>query len=326
MSNMLVSVIMITFNHEKYISQAIEGVLMQEIGFPYELIIANDCSPDNTDAIVKDYINHHPKGKIIKYFSHAQNIGMQPNFIFAAQHCTGKYIALCEGDDYWTDPLKLQKQVDFLERNPEYNICFHDVEILAPNPEVVSQKNIQWNDRDTFTTDDLLDFGNIMHTPSVVFRNIVKEYPFKNAITGDYFLHLMVSLNSKIFRIKETMAVYRVHDGGFFSQKERWSIEKKISFFEKQIESFFIFYENKELTARQKKRIELQIFNLRNALRFCYSENREFLKSSKLSIKLLLKLSNYNSVDLKLILSIILNIFFPYYFYVKAQKKKNNVS
>ena len=126
--NIMVSICCITYNHENFIRDAIEGFLMQQTNFDYEIIIANDCSPDNTDSFVKKYINNHPKGKLIKYFRHDKNIGVMPNFIFALKQCTGKYIALCEGDDYWTDPYKLQKQVDFLEANLDYTICFHLVE------------------------------------------------------------------------------------------------------------------------------------------------------------------------------------------------------
>ncbi|MDO9260985.1 MAG: glycosyltransferase, partial [Flavobacteriaceae bacterium] len=108
-----VSVCMITYNHENYIQQAIEGVLMQTCNFEVELIIANDCATDKTDEVIQEIIKNHPNSSWIKYTNHSQNKGMMPNFIWAMQQCKGKYIALCEGDDYWTDPLKLQKQVEF---------------------------------------------------------------------------------------------------------------------------------------------------------------------------------------------------------------------
>lgn len=126
----LVSVVMITYGHEKYIRQAIEGVLMQQGDFDLELVIANDCSPDNTDAVVQDVLSHHSNAHWIRYVRHEKNIGMMPNFIFALQQAKGKYIALCEGDDYWTDPCKLQKQVDFLEANPDYSICWTKYKVL----------------------------------------------------------------------------------------------------------------------------------------------------------------------------------------------------
>ncbi|MBP7508034.1 MAG: glycosyltransferase family 2 protein [Prolixibacteraceae bacterium] len=113
----LVSVHMITYKHEQYIRQAIEGVLMQVTDFGYDLIIADDCSPDKTPEIVNEIIRTHPKGSCIKYYRHSENLGMTKNGLFAFSKCTGKYIALCEGDDYWTDQMKkyksLQKQIQF---------------------------------------------------------------------------------------------------------------------------------------------------------------------------------------------------------------------
>ena len=100
-----VSVCMITYGHEKFIEKAINGVLMQECNFEIELILANDCSPDSTNEKVKHCIDSHPRGHWIKNTMHPKNLGMMPNFIWALQECNGKYIALCEGDDYWTDPF-----------------------------------------------------------------------------------------------------------------------------------------------------------------------------------------------------------------------------
>ena len=122
MNKPIVSVVMITYNHEKYIQQAVEGVLMQQTDFPIELIIADDASPDQTEKIVTTIKKKHPNGNWIKYTRHLQNKGMTENFMWALGQAQGKYIALCEGDDYWTDPYKLQKQVDFLEANEEYGL------------------------------------------------------------------------------------------------------------------------------------------------------------------------------------------------------------
>lgn len=213
-----VSVEMITFKHELYIQQAIEGVLMQETNFDFELVIADDCSPDSTPEIVEAIIKNHPKGDKIKYFRHKENIGMQPNGMFAYNQCHGKYVALCEGDDYWTDPLKLQKQVDFLENNSEYVLCFHEVNILKANGEIVSDF-ITEVPEDYETLERLAQFGNYIHTPSVVFRNIIKEFPFEFELSpiGDFFLYLMLAEHGKLKFLKEKMAVYRFGVGVFSS-------------------------------------------------------------------------------------------------------------
>jgi len=206
----LVSVVMITYGHEKYIRQAIEGVLMQQGDFDLEFVIANDCSPDNTDAVVQDVLSHHPNAHWIRYVKHEKNIGMMPNFIFALQQATGKYIALCDGDDYWTDPYKLQKQVDFLEANPDYVLSFHKVKILKTNGELVDDF-ITKVPENYETQETLARLGNYIHTPSVVFRNVIKEFPpeFSLSPIGDYFLYMILADYGKLKYFEEEMAVYR---------------------------------------------------------------------------------------------------------------------
>ena len=206
----LVSVVMITYGHEKYIRQAIEGVLMQKGDFDLELVIANDCSPDNTDAIISELLKSHPKAEKIRYIKHDKNIGMMPNFIYALKQAHGNYIALCDGDDYWTDPYKLQKQVDFLEANPDYVLCFHKVKILKPNGELV-EDFITKVPEDYETQETLARLGNYIHTPSVVFRNVIKEFPpeFSLSPIGDYFLYMLLVEHGKLHYFEDEMAVYR---------------------------------------------------------------------------------------------------------------------
>lgn len=210
---LMVSVDMITYKHEKFIAQAIEGVLMQQTDFDFELVICDDCSPDGTEQIVKDLISSHPKGHIIKYFRHSENRGMQANGDFAIKQCHGKYIALCEGDDYWTDPLKLQKQVDFLDANPAFSICFHAVVEVSENSshhQIVKTLPAETE----FTIEDLAK-GNFIHTPSVIFKNNMKELPawFNCSPIGDYPLHLLNAQFGKIKYFPQKMAAYRVGSG-----------------------------------------------------------------------------------------------------------------
>lgn len=218
---MTVSVLMITYNHSKYIKQAIESILEQKTNFDFELLIANDCAPDNTDEIVNEIIKTNPSGTKIKYYSHKKNIGIMPNFIFLIEKASGKYCALCEGDDYWTDSLKLQKQVDFLNSNIEYSICFHNVEIL--NKGELKQYNSKKRIPETSTILDLAN-GNYIHTPSVLYRNhLIPKLPdyFNNAPVGDYFLHMLNAKYGKIKYFDENMAVYRVHDTSYWSSKKQ---------------------------------------------------------------------------------------------------------
>lgn len=217
---LLVSVVMITYGHEKFIEQAINGVLMQECSFDFELIVANDCSPDNSDTIIQSIIDNHPKGSKLKYVRHNKNIGMMPNFIFSLNMAEGNYIALCEGDDYWTDSLKLQKQVDFLENNMQYIMSFHKVEILKRDNSIVGDflttVPTYFEDRDT-----LLEKGNYIHTPSVMFKNNIIEIPeiINQSPIGDFLLYVLLTKHGKIGYIKEVMAVYR-HDVGVLSRSK----------------------------------------------------------------------------------------------------------
>ena len=218
-----VSIIIITFGHEKYIKEAIDGVLMQKCNFDIELIIANDSSPDNSDIIIKEIINSSPRAFCIKYTRHSENKGMQSNFIWATEQCKGKYIAMCEGDDYWTDPLKLQKQVDFLESNLDHVLCFHKVNVLKLNGKVVSDfvtrlpENYEL--REVF-----LKKGNYMHTPSVMFRNYLIKFPdlFKLAPEGDFLLYILLTKYGKIGYLKDVMAIYRYNVGTISKSKNKY--------------------------------------------------------------------------------------------------------
>ena len=131
----VVSVIIMSYNHEKYVSQSIEGVLMQRTEFPFELVIGDDFSTDSTRKIIIGYAEKTPE--IIRYIFSESNQGVHKNFTNSLSSCKGKYIALCEGDDYWTDPMKLQKQVEFLESNPDYGLVCTDIEVVNENGEII---------------------------------------------------------------------------------------------------------------------------------------------------------------------------------------------
>ena len=214
-----VSVCMITYNHEAYIKEAIESVLTQDVDCGLELIIANDCSTDATHSVILNLIQTHPKGHSIKYVNHKKNVGMIPNFIGALKRCTGEYIAFCEGDDYWTDSLKLKKQVDFLRNHLDYGICFHLIKIYNEDTKTFNSESISNTVNDTSTILDLAE-GNFMHTPSVVIRNDFKIPKwFEKVAMGDWSLYMVQIKDRKIKKIEETMAVYREHSASVWSSK-----------------------------------------------------------------------------------------------------------
>lgn len=212
MEKPLVSVVMITYGQEKYITQAINGVFIQKTNFPVELIIANDCSPDNSDIVIKETIKNAPENIRVNYIRHEKNIGMNPNFLFALKQAQGKYIAICEGDDYWIEPTKLQKQVDFLEQNPDYVICCHNINFIKGD-EITTPNNFEkyFGER---TIEDLSK-ENIIPTLSSVFRNLNLEFPkwFHSIPFGDYPLWLLHAKYGKIMFMKDIMGMYRQEVG-----------------------------------------------------------------------------------------------------------------
>jgi glycosyltransferase involved in cell wall biosynthesis len=214
----MVSVWMIAYNHEKYIGEAIEGVLLQKVNFKIELIIGDDCSTDDTVAIIKEYQKKFPN--LIKARYNSSNMGMTPNALKTFEECTGKYIAMCEGDDYWTDPLKLQTQLDFLENHEEYVSCFHNSLELIENAPERSINYCTFNESRTFCFDDLL-YSNIMPTQSVVFRRSLDFETYANELEKskflDWYLHLLNARSGKVWYINEVMGVYRINTSGIWS-------------------------------------------------------------------------------------------------------------
>ena len=207
----MVAVWMVTYNHGEFIENAIESVMMQKSTFQYKLFIGEDNSTDKTREICKKLKEKYPDK--IELFLHKKNIGSNSNGVFMYKECfksEAKYIALLEGDDYWTDPYKLQKQVDFLEANPDYVLSFHKVKILKPSGELVSDfiTNVPENYE---TIETLARLGNYIHTPSVVFRNCIKDFPPEFAYTpiGDYFIYMLLAEHGKLNYIEEEMTVYR---------------------------------------------------------------------------------------------------------------------
>jgi glycosyltransferase involved in cell wall biosynthesis len=202
---------MITYRHEQFIDEAINGVLMQECDFEIELILANDCSPDGTDEVVKKIKETHPRAGVITYIKHEKNKGMMSNFLYTLQQCRGEYVALCEGDDYWTDPLKLQKQVDFLDTNRDYVLSFHNAKIINHNKNVngVFNKFL----KSDYTPNEILKKW-ITPTASMVFRNVITEYPLflKEAIHGDLALRVYLCEFGKVGAFNEIMSVYRINE------------------------------------------------------------------------------------------------------------------
>lgn len=256
-----VSVVTITYGHEKYITETLDGVLMQQYDGPVEFIIANDNSPDATDEVVKKYFlkNPAPENFEIKYTKHDTNKGMMPNFIWALEQATGQYIALCEGDDYWSDKAKLQKQVDFLENNSAFSMIFSNAKVLIQVSETDSNTNRGINiincDR-VYTGPQILEQWTVP-TATVMFRKtalqnyLSKSYHTNpNFLFGDIILFLSLAEGGSLYGMSEYFAVYRRHEGGATNIKP--SISHSIKFLNHLLEIINIF--GKKYATRKVKK------------------------------------------------------------------------
>jgi glycosyltransferase involved in cell wall biosynthesis len=216
----LVSVITLTYNHAPYIRQSIEGILMQKTTFAFELVIGEDCSTDGTREIVLEYFHKYPE--IIKVVTSATNVGAIENLKRTNLACQGEYIAVCEGDDYWTDQSKLQKQIDFLENHPDFSMCCHASKIVIED-DVRQPEIMRLADTDkTFTIDDFLAplSKNFIRTDTVVFkRAILRDFNERNQriVLFDYPLFLILAYHGNIRYLDQVMSVYRKHGGGIWT-------------------------------------------------------------------------------------------------------------
>lgn len=205
----VVSICCITYNHEKYIRDCIEGFLMQKTTFPIEIIIHDDASTDGTTQIIKEYAEKNTDLFVIILQTENQYSkgggSIYARFVFP--RARGKYIALCEGDDYWTDPLKLQKQVDILEQNSDYSLVFHNA--ILKN--VYSGKEELFNKRKmskSFKLKDVILKSWFTPTASFVFRKENVQTEFYNNVNGDMQIVLNSVLKGKLYYIDSIMSVY----------------------------------------------------------------------------------------------------------------------
>ncbi len=235
-----VSCHIITYNQKNFISQCIDGVLMQQTDFPYEIIIGDDNSTDGTREILIEFKKKYPEIITLNLRQErGEGIPGKENFVSTLAMCKGEYISLCDGDDYWTNPFKLQKQVDFLEQNKDYVLCFHQINIL--NTDGIIVEDFITNVPDNYETQETLaKLDNYIHTPSVVFRNVIKEFPFEFQLSpiGDYFLYMLLTQHGKLKYLEEKMCVYR-EGVGIWSHKNEYFKYLNTAFLHALLSSYF---------------------------------------------------------------------------------------
>ena len=217
----IVSICCITYNHGKFIADCLNGFLKQKTSFPFEIVVSNDCSTDDTKSIIDSYLSKYPT--MFKVVSPSKNLGSIKNFYHVLEKASGKYIALCEGDDYWIDENKLQMQVDFLEKNPEYTMCFHNAEVLNEIPDTEVSSIYGAEDRDYESTELYKKW--IVPTASIVLRRKCLEYPIierEKFWAGDVIVIQSAVHQGKVYGFSKVMSVYRVSQHGV-----SWEQQKK---------------------------------------------------------------------------------------------------
>jgi len=260
----------ITYNHEKYITQTIESFLMQKTNFDFDIVIGEDCSSDDTRRIIQQYCDRFPDK--IKMITADENVGAVNNQLRVFSQAKGKYIAMCDGDDFWTDPNKLQKQVDILDRDEKVTMCCAYTRVIDSDDKTVYEASN--GEVYEYTYQDLLS-GRREETriSTAVLRNSAE---FKRMIGSDWYpktygtdvfikLYLTAHTGGKIYVIPEVMACYRLHAGGVYSMVNP-RIRKR-----RMISDFNILINNFPYTSFQKRQLlrrylrEFFLFDLRDS-------------------------------------------------------------
>lgn len=226
----LVSICCITYNHEEFIGQAIESFLAQETDFAFEILIHDDASTDNTAEIIEEYRMQYPELIFPIYQTENQySKGVSISATYNWPRARGKYISMCEGDDYWTDPYKLKKQVDLLEDNPDYSGCAHRFKSLKNG--IIETSNIN-NIKNTYTLEDLAQ-RIPFQTATFIFQKDLLHIPSEYLpYISSHFIFMLLAEEGNIYFMNDYMSVHRVHDGGVYSglnqmQKLEKSVKSK---------------------------------------------------------------------------------------------------
>ncbi|MCM2368818.1 glycosyltransferase [Proteus terrae] len=279
----IVSVICCTYNQEKYIEDTILGVLCQDTTYRYEFIIHDDCSTDSTSNIIKKYTDNYPN--IIKHIIPPKNIysqGIQPG-VNAFLFTTGKYIALCEGDDFWIDKHKITKQVKILEKEKSINLCFSSAYTLQPNGKIEVTANYHNKIFISSLSTVIRQGGAYMPTASIIFRRevfILFKDNFSRASIGDYYCQILGSIEKGAIYLPDITCVYRINSVGSWSENR------------KNINKEFLISEINEYEKHLYKLINLGVdkkdidFALADLIRI--SANQLFLKKEWNGSKLLI--------------------------------------
>jgi glycosyltransferase involved in cell wall biosynthesis len=247
MTEPLVSVDMITYNHAPYIAKAIEGVLEQKANFPFELVIGEDCSTDGTREIVFEYQRKHPG--LIRVVASEHNLGATANARQTAQACRGKYLAFCEGDDFWHHPGKLQKQVDYLEGHSQCGLVYSSYDVYHPRLNKTIRDFIQykgWEMPQSPTLTDFIEEKSVLGWGIATCTVMLRRGLYDEVKTADPYLHLSghfrmgdtqlwaeLSVKTQLHYIPESLATHVISEESATRSKD---VKKQLQFSVSQAE------------------------------------------------------------------------------------------
>jgi glycosyltransferase involved in cell wall biosynthesis len=294
MSHPLLSVCLITYNHGRYIREALDGIVMQQVDFSWEIIVADDCSKDNTRDIVREYADKYPG--LFNLVFQEKNVGPARNWMDLLAAAKGKYIAYMEGDDRWNDPEKLRKQVAFLEANPDYVISCHDAQVIDENGNVLEESKLPESERRDYSAEDLKR-GAYVLSVSMCYRNVIGKFPdvvwkMKN---GDTLLTVLLGeYGACKFQHEIKPASYRRHSGGVWSMKSvitQWRTQANtyeqfsIHFQKNGDKKFMLYY----LDLLVKKQLDIYRWEKENG------ENEAAAATRKMTLKRVLRMKGIRS-------------------------------
>lgn len=286
---LMVTIRCITYNHEPYIRQCLEGFVMQKTNFRFEAVVHDDASTDGTADIIREYAEKYPD--IIKPIFETENQYSKHDGAISRimnEHTHGKYVAMCEGDDYWIDSLKLQKQVDFLEGNPEYSMCFHNAFVYKEEIPDVSLFNMMKSDKDLLPHDAIHKW--LVPTAAIVaHRNVVLNHPqwMPRIYSGDYSLILFALYCGKIHYLHSISSVYRLS----YSAGSMSALMKKQGIFVIEQHLLLLKAYNKGTNYIFKKELNSRIKVLEKELRFQKAMKNKDIYGLLLSADLIIKKS-----------------------------------
>lgn len=240
MDNLMLSIYIPTYNHQAYIEEALDSVLMQKTDYKFEVLVGEDCSTDETRNVLKQYEKKHPNK--IKVFYRERNLNKEKirNSADLRMRCKGKYIIGLEGDDFWTDPLKIQKQIEFLEKNPDFIAVSHRCKVVGKDSQSIDEKYPECKDR-IYTLKHLVSEIMPGQLTTIMYRNPnymdenIKNIMYKNIVPGDRAIYFALASQGKIYCMPEVMSAYRhIKSGGSsfsanynldFDREQKWAYE-----------------------------------------------------------------------------------------------------